>query len=87
MIVFENKFYQTQAGYPDSDWTGEALFVVQDGSPLAAKIAENCPYYDFVTDDDGSLTDITPTERPPEPEPEPSADEILELLLGGASDE
>lgn len=35
-----------------------------------------CPYCELVIDD-GILVDITPTERPEEPEPEPSAEEIM----------
>lgn len=86
MIIYENKCYEMRSDMPDDDWTGEALYVVQDGSPLAAKIAEHCPYYDFVTDENGNLIDITPTERPPEPEPEPSAEHLLNILLGVTDD-
>lgn len=79
MIIYENKGYETRLDLPDSDWTGEAKFVVPDGSELANKIIANYPYYEFVTNENGELIDIEPTERP-EPvivEPEPTEIEKL----------
>ena len=32
---------------------------------------------------DGVLVGITPTERPPEPEPEPTVEDVFNVLLGG----
>ena len=78
MIIYENKGYETRSDKPNENWLADypdlpqPLFVVPDGSELAQKIIENCPYYDFVVQD-GRLTDITPTERP-EPEPEPPSE-------------
>lgn len=77
MIVFENKHYQTNTRYPNDDWTGNALFVVPDGSELANKIMAAVPYYDFVLDEGGNLVDIVETERP-EPEPEPVIEEEVD---------
>lgn len=43
---------------------------------LATKIKANYPYFDFIKDADGKLTDVTPTARPT-PEPQPTeADKI-----------
>ena len=36
---------------------------------------------------DGVLVGITPTERPPEPEPEPTVEDVFNVLLGGGEDE
>ena len=36
---------------------------------------------------DGVLVGITPTERPPEPEPEPTVEDVFNVLLGGDEDE
>lgn len=85
MIIYSNKGFETRSDKPDSDWTTDksALYVVPDGSALARKIQESYPYYDFVTDGDGALIDITPTERPPEPEPEPTADELISAFMEG----
>ena len=72
MIIYENKGYMQLSSHPDSDWTGEALYVVPDGSALAQKVIALCPYYDFVLDDNGELIDVVDNgTRPPEPEPEP----------------
>ena len=38
-------------------------------------------------DDEGNLIGITPTERPPMPEPEPTAEDVMNVLLGGDGDE
>ena len=35
----------------------------------------------------GGLVGITPTERPPEPEPEPTVEDVFNVLLGGGEDE
>ena len=83
MIIFNNKTYQTRASKPNSDWTGEALYVVSDGSELAKKISNLYPYYDFVLDADGNLIDVVETERPepaPAPEPEPTQEERISAL-------
>jgi len=87
MIIYADKGYEQLSACPDTDWTGEALYVVPDGSELAAKIQAAYPYYDFVLDDDGELIDIVETERPPAPEPEPTMEELMNLILGGGGDE
>lgn len=71
MIIYSSKGFEVRSDKPNSDWTGNALYVVPDGSELAKKIISNYPYYDFVTDENGNLIDIEPTERPEEPEPQP----------------
>ena len=79
MIVYENKGYETRSDKPDEDWTGQALYVVPDGTALANKIEKLYPYYEFVIEGD-VLIDVTETERPPEPEPEPTVEERLALV-------
>ena len=70
MIIYENKGYMQLSSHPDTDWTGEALYVVPDGSALAQKVIALCPYYDFVLDDNGELIDVVDNgERPPAPPP------------------
>lgn len=71
MIVFNDKNYMACTRYPDSDWTGEALFVVPDGSELANKIMAAAPWYDFVVED-GQLVDVVATEPPAPPAPSPA---------------
>ena len=80
MIVYKDKRYIKRSEYPDSDWLGDADYVVPDDSELSEKIMELYPYFDFVFDDDGVLADVMPTEKPPEPEPKPTLeDRIAEL--------
>ena len=78
----ETKEFQTRSDRPSTNWTERDFYVVDEATPegaaLAAKIIKNFPYYEFVLDNTGSLVNITPTERPPEPPLEPSE---LDLLL------
>ncbi len=64
---------------PFENWTGdnEKYYLVDSRSELAEKIRSNAPYFEPITDETGQLVDITPTERPEEPEPEPSVAEQL----------
>jgi len=61
MIIFEDKGYQTCSTRPNSDWTGNAKYVVADNTELANKIKSLYPNYDFVTDGD-TLIDVVETE-------------------------
>lgn len=64
---------------PNENWAKnkEEYYLVDSNSELAAKIRENAPFFDFVLDDKGELIDVMPTKRPPEPEPEPTLEEIV----------
>ena len=44
MIIYENKGYETRSDMPNTDWTGNAKYVVPDGSELALKIEGLYPY-------------------------------------------
>lgn len=77
MIIYKDKGFQTHSLYPDTDWTGTALYTVPDGNELAEKIKAAFPYYEFVLDEEGDLIDIVETERP-EPEPEPVVEEEVD---------
>lgn len=71
MIVGKTtKDYVERMDLPNTNWAGEDYYLVDSNSELAEKIRENHPYFEFVLDDDGSLIDITPTERPEQPEDE-----------------
>ena len=91
MIVYKNKQF-TQIGlYPDTDWTGNADWVIPDGSELAEKIIRLYPNFEFVFGDDGQPIDVTETE--PEPMPpeitteqrmtamENAMEEIINMLM------
>ena len=65
MVIFENKNLQQNSQYPDTDWTGKAKWVIPDSdTELCTKVFEYCPYFDVVTDEEGKVIDITPTEKP-----------------------
>ena len=71
MILYNDKRFITNSLYPNSDWIGDADYVVDDTSDLANKIINNYPYFDFVLDDEGNLMDVIATE------PSASAIELL----------
>lgn len=84
MIIYEDKGFETRSDKPNSDWIGEALYIVEDGLELANKIQSLYPYYDFVLDADGNLVDVVEIERE-EPEVEevvtqPTQEERIEAL-------
>lgn len=78
IINIHSKMIVERLDKPNENWTGdnENYFLVDSNSELANKIRENAPFMNFVVNDD-KLIDIIPTERPPEPEPEPTIEEML----------
>lgn len=66
MIVYKNKQF-TQIGlYPDTDWIGNADWVIPDDSDLAEKIKGLYPNFDFVLDDNGNISDVVGISEPVE---------------------
>lgn len=65
MIIFEDKNIHQNSLYPDTDWTGEAKWVIPDTDvELCTKVMEYCPYFDVVTDSDNKVIDIIKLETP-----------------------
>lgn len=66
IINTQTKGYQMQStrNYPEN-WEGEGWLPVPP--ELEGKVRENYPYYELVIQD-GTLVDVTPTERPEDPE-------------------
>ena len=92
MIVYKDKHFITNSAYPDTDFMGDADFVVADDSDLAQKIIRLYPNFDIVTDDEGGIADVTATEPVPAeevPEPPTNAElaaaiaELAEVICGG----
>lgn len=92
MIVYKNKRFMQIGLFPDTDWVGDADYVVHDDSEVAEKIKTLYPNFDFVFDDDGNITDIVETEPVPVetvPEPPTNAElaaaiaELAEVMCGG----
>ena len=63
MVVYKNKSYVTKSKDPDSDFMGNADFVISDGSELAEKIISLVDF-DFVLDDNGNISDVIETSEP-----------------------
>ena len=93
MIVYKNKRFMQIGLYPDTDWVGDADYVVPDDSEIAEKIKTLYPNFDFVFDDDGNIADVTETEPEPKlPEitleqrvtaTENAVEELISMIMGG----
>lgn len=67
MIVYKDKKFISNSEYPDTDWVGNADFILDDNdendAELEAKIIEFYPNFEFVLNDDGSkIVDVVATE-------------------------
>ena len=92
MILYNDKRFISNSEYPDTDWVGDADFVIPDGSDLAEKIKQAYPYFELVFDGE-NLVDIEETERPPVPPAitqeqrltavENAIEEIINLIMEG----
>ena len=92
MILYKDKRFISNSEYPDTDWVGDADFVIPDGSDLAEKIKQAYPYFELVFDGE-NLVDIEETERPPVPPAitqeqrltaaENAIEEIINLIMEG----
>ena len=93
MIVYKNKRFMQIGLYPDTDWVGDADYVVPDDSEIAEKIKILYPNFEFVLDDDGNIADVTATE-PAEKLPEitleqrvtateNAVEELISMIMGG----
>ena len=95
MVVFRNKQFAKCEEFPDTDFTGNADWVLDDNderdAELEAKIISLYPNFEFVFDDDGNISDVIETE--PEPKPpeitteqrmtamENAMEEIINMLM------
>ena len=62
MVLYKDKRFVTRSDAPNTDFMGDADFVVPDDSELAEKIIRLYPNFEFVIGDDGNISDITETE-------------------------
>ena len=97
MIVRKDKSFNKMGLYPDTDWIGDADWVLDDNDSKDAEIEEKIislyPNFDFVLDDDGNIADVTATE-PAEKLPEitleqrvtateNAVEELISMIMGG----
>ena len=58
MIVYKSKFFAKSEKYPDTDWLGNADWILNDNdekdAALEAKIIDLYPNFEFVLNDDGT---------------------------------
>ena len=79
MILYKNKRFISNSEYPDTDWVGDADYVIPDGSELAEKIKAAYPYFELVFDGE-ELVGIEETERPPVPPSPPTNAELAAAI-------
>ena len=79
MVVYKNKNFVTNSKYPDSDFMGNADYVIPDGSELAEKIIALSPNFEFVFGGDGQPVDVVETEPEPMP-PEITTEQRLSAM-------
>ena len=93
MIIYKNKSFVKSEKYPNTDWIGNADWVIHDDSELAEKIIRLYPNFEFVIGDDGNIPDVTATE-PAEKLPEitleqrvtateNAVEELISMIMGG----
>ena len=80
MILYKDKRFVTRSDAPDTDFMGDADFVVPDNSELAEKIIRLYPNFEFVFDDNGQPVDVTATEPEPVPPAPPTNAELAAAI-------
>ena len=94
MIIFKDKSFLKIDLYPDTDWIGNADWVLDDNderdAELEAKIISLYPNFEFVFGDDGQPIDAIETEPAPIPPAPPTNSELAaaiaelaEVICGG----
>lgn len=97
MIVRKDKSFNKMGLYPNTDWLGNADWVLNDNDPADSEIEEKIislyPNFDFVLGNDGNIADVTATE-PAEKLPEitleqrvtateNAVEELISMIMGG----
>ena len=94
MIVRKDKSFNKMGLFPDTDWLGDADWVLDDNderdAELEAKIISLYPNFEFALDDDGNISDVVETEPEPKPPVPPTnaelaaaIAELAEVICGG----
>lgn len=94
MVVFRNKQFVKCEEFPDTDFTGNADWVLDDNdekdAELEEKISSLYPNFEFVFDENGEPADVTETEPAPVPPVPPTnaelaaaIAELAEVICGG----
>ena len=94
MVVYTDKHFMKCDDFPDTDFIGDADYVLDDekDAVLEAKIIDLYPNFDFVLDSNGKLVDVVeiePAPAPVPPAPPTNAElaaaivELAEVICGG----
>ena len=98
MIVYKDKTFLKMDLYPNSDWIGDADFILDDNDEKDAEIEEKIismyPNFDFVLNDGGTkIADVVAVEPQPVPPAitqeqrltaaENAIEEIINLIMEG----
>ena len=94
MIVYKNKSFAKNSDHSNTDWIGDADWVLDDSdekdAELEAKIISLYPNFEFVFDENGQPVDVTETEPAPVPPAPPTnaelaaaIAELAEVICGG----
>ena len=81
MVVYKDKHFMKCDDFPDTDFIGDADYVLDDekDAVLEAKIIDLYPNFDFVFGNDGKPVDVTPTVPDPAP-PEINTEQRLTAM-------
>ena len=84
MVVFRNKQFVKCEEFPDTDFTGNADWVLDDNDEKDAEIEEKIislyPNFEFVLDGDGNISDVVETEPEPVPPAPPTNAELAAAI-------
>ena len=96
MVVFKNKQFVKCEEFPDTDFTGNANWVLDDNDPKEAGLEELIiafyPNFDIITDNNGKISDIVATDpvtkevppvAPTNEELAAAIAELAEVICGG----
>ena len=64
MVLYKNKHFVTRSDAPDTDFMGDADWIIPDSSELAKKIIRLFPNFELVFNDDGNISDVIKTNEP-----------------------
>lgn len=79
LVNKSDKSFQTRSDKPNSNWLNDDnYYVIPDNSPLANKIMQYFPRYDFVLDENDNVVDVVQT---PKTEEEINQERIEEIKL------
>lgn len=84
MVVFKNKQFVKCEEFPDTDFTGNADWVLDDNDERDAEIEEKIirlyPNFEFVLDNDGNISDVVEMEPAPVPPTPPTNAELAAAI-------